>query len=221
MLHKTRGIVLGHINYRETSIIAKVFTEEFGLRSYIVNGVKGSRKGSKMAYFQSLSILDMIVYENESRDLQRISDMRLFLPFESIPFVHNKVIIAMFLAELLLKCLKEESPNREKFNFLTEQIALLDKLKTGVEDFHILFMLKLSSFLGFEPNSTEDFRASGIAINAHQTEILEKLFDGQELPRKGYDRSIILDILIKYYQFHIDNFGSFKSINVLREIVHN
>lgn len=221
MLHKTRGIVLGHINYKENSIITRIYTEEYGLRSYIVNGVKNSKKGNKMAYFQSLSILDMIVYENQNKDIQRISEMKLFLPFKSIPFNPVKIIIAMFLSELLVKCLKEESANPKKFNFLLEQIALFDQIKEHIEDFHIGFMIELSAFLGFAPNRVEDFKSAGMRISSRQSEILNALLDSNKMPSKGEDRSQLLDLLITYYQYHIDNFGAFKSINVLREVVHN
>ncbi len=163
----------------------------------------------------------MIVYENHRKDIQRISEMKLFLPFQSIPFNATKSIIAMFLSELLVKCLKEESANPEKFNFLLEQIALFDQLKESVQDFHISFMIKLSSFLGFAPNKVEDFISVGMRLNGDQIKNLNKLFELDKMPQRGEERSQLLDLLIKYYQYHIDNFGAFKSINVLREVVHN
>ncbi len=221
MLYKTRGIVLGTINYRDTSIISKVYTEDFGLRSYIVNGAKNSKKGNKMAYFQSLSLLDMVVYENESRDIQRISEMRLFHSFKSIPFQHIKSIIAMFLSELLQKCLQEESANPHKFIFLVNEIISLDDLEKGYEDFHLRFMFKLSSYLGFEPGNVEDFRNQGFHLRPDTEQLLLDILSRSKYPINGLDRSKILDVFIKYYQFHLDNFGAFKSIGVLREVVHN
>ncbi|MEQ8360899.1 MAG: DNA repair protein RecO [Cytophagales bacterium] len=221
MLHKTRGIVLGYISYKENSIIAKVYTEEFGLRSYIVNSVKSSKKGNKMAYFQSLSILEMVVYENQNKEIQRISELKLFLPFKSIPFHPFKIIIAMFLAELLIKCLKEESANSAKFSFLVEQIALFDQIKEHIEDFHIDFMLKLSSFLGFAPNQLKDFNSAGVLMDSRQSKIVNNLINFNKMPLNGADRFQLLELLIRYYQYHLDNFGAFKSVNVLREVVHN
>lgn len=221
MLHKTRGIVLGYISYKENSIIAKVYTEEFGLRSYIVNGVKSSKKGNKMAYFQSLSILEMVVYENQNKEIQRISELKLFLPFKSIPFHPFKIIIAMFLAELLIKCLKEESANSAKFSFLVEQIALFDQINEHIEDFHIDFMLKLSSFLGFAPNQLKDFNSAGVLMDSRQSKIVNNLINFNKMPLNGADRFQLLELLIRYYQYHLDNFGAFKSVNVLREVVHN
>jgi DNA repair protein RecO (recombination protein O) len=221
MLYKTRGIVLGSINYKDTSIITKIYTEEFGLRSYIVNGAKSSKKGNKMAYFQSLSLLDMVVYENESRDIQRISEQRLFHAFNSISFHHTKNIIVMFLSELLLKCLKEESANPHKFIFLVNEIISLDESKKGFEDFHLHFMMKLSSYMGFQPTNSQDFKELQIHLKPDIEILLENILTENKYPTKGIDRSNILDVLIHYYQFHIDNFGAFKSIKVLREVVHN
>lgn len=221
MLHKTRGIVLGHINYKETSIIAKIYTEEFGLRSYIVNGAKGSKKSNKMAYFQALSLLSLVVYENEKRDIQRISEMKLEYPFQSIPFHNTKSIIALFISELLQKCLREESANPKKFHFLMDEIRHFDEIQAGIENFHILFMLKLAYFLGFAPSKAEDFQHAEIRRKPGTEKLLDKLLDSHELPKNGYERSLLLDALVQYYQYHIENFGAFKSINVLRDVVHN
>jgi DNA repair protein RecO (recombination protein O) len=221
MLHKTRGIVLGHINYKETSIIARIYTEEFGLRSYIVNGAKGSRKSNKMAYFQVLSILNMVVYENEKKDIQRISEMKLDYPFQSIPFHHTKSIIALFISELLQKCLREESANLKKFSFLIDEIRHFDEMKEAIEEFHILFMLKLAYFLGFAPSSANDFEHAEIRRKPGVEKLIRQLLESHQLPKNGYERSLVLEALIQYYQYHIDNFGIFKSIKVLRDVVHN
>lgn len=221
MLNKTRGIVLGHINYKDSSIIARIYTEEFGLRSYIVNSVKSSRKGNKMAYFQSLSLLDMVVYENEKKDIQRISEYRLFYPFQSIPFQQKKIVIAMFISELLLKALKEESSNKIKFDFLINEIKSFDSAEKNFQNFHLEFMIKLCVFLGFAPGKAEDFKNAGIALNMEKEKILNSVLYSNEMPKNGYDRSIFLDIMIKYYQYHIDNFNTFKSINILKDVIHN
>jgi DNA repair protein RecO (recombination protein O) len=221
MLHKTKGIVLGHINYKDTSIIAKIYTEEFGLRSYIVNGAKTSKKGGKMAYFQSLSLLDLVVYENEKRDIQRISEIKLLFPFISIPFNHTKSIIAMFISELLMKSLKEESSNLPKFQFLVDDILKLDSINENIENFHLEFMIKLSVFLGFSPSKPEDFKHAGVSLNYHKESLIERVLIKNKSLLNGNERSEFLEILINYYQYHLDNFGPFNSINVLKDVVHH
>src|SRR6478609_3522629 len=115
MLHKTRGIVLGHIKYGDSSIISKVYTEAFGLQTYIVNGVRSKSSKNKIALFQPLTLLDMVVYHKENRDINRISEMKCNMVFHSIPFEQKKISMVIFLSELLGKTLKEQNPNAELF----------------------------------------------------------------------------------------------------------
>ena len=78
MIHKTKGIVLRAVKYGETSLVLTLFTELFGLQSYIVNGVRTiSKKGSsKSVFFQPSAILDLVVYHNEYKNLQRIKEYK-------------------------------------------------------------------------------------------------------------------------------------------------
>ncbi len=62
MLHKTRGIVFRTTNYSENSVIVQVFTEKFGMQSYLVGGAKKPKARIRMNMLQPLHLLDMIVY---------------------------------------------------------------------------------------------------------------------------------------------------------------
>ncbi|WP_373396659.1 recombination protein O N-terminal domain-containing protein [Algoriphagus halophilus] len=90
MLHKTSGIVLSYIRYKESSIICKVFTRELGLKSYLINGVRSQNSKSKIALYQPMTLLDMVVYNKESTGLQRISEVKLTRANQLIPFDFNR-----------------------------------------------------------------------------------------------------------------------------------
>jgi DNA repair protein RecO (recombination protein O) len=107
MLYKTRGIVLSHIKYKETSIIARIFTDAFGSQSYIVNGVRSTNARTKIGLFQPLTLLDLVVYHNSKKEINRISELKPGFTFHSIPFNIKKMAIALFITELLGKTLKE------------------------------------------------------------------------------------------------------------------
>src|SRR5690606_17732342 len=109
MLHKTRGIVLRTINHRETSVICQIFTEKFGLQSYIINGAKRNRAKIHINMLQPLHLLDMVVYHKVSGDIQRVSEARQIPLFKSIPYDDKKRAVAIFLTEILKKCLKQQS----------------------------------------------------------------------------------------------------------------
>ena len=76
MITKTRGIVLNYIKYGDTSIICKIYTEQFGLQSYIINGIRKS-KSKNIGLYQPLNILDLVVYHKKTSGLQRIKESKL------------------------------------------------------------------------------------------------------------------------------------------------
>ena len=108
MLHTTQGIVLSHIKYRETSIIAKIFTEAFGLQAYLVQGVRTKKPKYNIALFQPLTLLDMVVLHKKQRSIQRITEIRCYTPNSNILTNISKATIAIFIAEFLTKVIREE-----------------------------------------------------------------------------------------------------------------
>ncbi|WP_017730028.1 DNA repair protein RecO [Nafulsella turpanensis] len=228
MLHKTKGIVLNYLKYGESSIIVKVFTEEFGMQSYIVNSVRSSKAKSRIALFQPLTLLDMVVYYREQTSLHRIKEMKCIVPFTSIPFEFRKSGIALFMTEVLLKTVKGEEQSLPLFEFLQESVLLLDRLQENYSNFHLQFLLQLSSFLGFAPGTAEELyeqvhpggNISGFA--ADEKEALEAIL------QQGFNTSIrlgaeqrkhILRNILQFYRLHVDNFGELKSLSVLQEVM--
>ena len=108
-IHKTKGIVLRTVKYGETSVIVTIFTELFGVQSYLVNGVRTStKKGTgKANLFQPAAILDLIVYHNELKQLQRIKEFKWSVIYQHIFSDVPKNAVALFMVELLTKCLKQ------------------------------------------------------------------------------------------------------------------
>lgn len=229
MLQKTRGIALSYIRYRETSIIARIYTEEFGLQSYIVNGVRSARsKNNKIALFQPLTLLDMVVYNKHDRDLHRLSEIKTSYPFQSLPFEVTKSTIALFVTEMLNKVLKEEASSPTLFQFLGNSVLFLEGAQANYENFHLIFLLKLSFFLGFGPESAREFENqlrenSYPFLPDHEMDtalntMLRQPF-GTPIKLHRSARNELLDALVAYYQIHIDSIGEVKSLPVLREVL--
>lgn len=229
MLQKTRGIALSYIRYRETSIISRVYTEEFGLQSYIVNSVRTARsKNNRIALFQPLTLLEMVVYYKDDRDLHRLSEVKTSHPFRSLPFEVAKSTIALFVTEMLNKVLKEEAGSPVLFGFLTDAVLFLEEARTNYENFHLTLLLKLSFFLGFGPESARQFEEQ-LRENSYpflpDTELDEALNTmlrqpfGTPIVLARAARNELLDALVAYYQIHIDSIGEVKSLPVLREVL--
>lgn len=235
MLVKTRGIVLNHIKYRETSVIARVYTEALGVQSYIVNGVRKKGPGSRVALFQPFTLLEMVVYTSNKGGLTRISEFKSAYPFSSIPFDIRKSSILLFLSEMVSRTIKEEEENPVLFHFLYNAIIFFDEQEQGFGNFHLVFLLQLSYHLGFGPGSgaeiVEQVAFSGnaqsatsappvLALQAHEHYFDLLLKDaGPGIIPNGRVRRELLDILIRYYQLHVDRLGEIKSLAILSEVL--
>ncbi|TXK44627.1 DNA repair protein RecO [Pontibacter qinzhouensis] len=235
MLVKTRGIVLNYIRFRESSIIAKIYTEQLGVQSYIVNSVRKKNSGSRIALFQAFTLLEMVVYTSQRGGITRISEYRSAYPFSSIPFDIRKSSILLFLSEMVSRTVKEEEENPSLFAFLYQSIIHFDELETGFENFHLVFLLQLSHHLGFGPSSGTEiieqvaFSAPSAVVTAVPTvlslQVYEAYFDqllqtpGQAGIPNGKVRRELLAILIRYYQLHVEKLGEIKSLAVLSEVL--
>lgn len=225
MLHVTKGIVINFIRYRESSIIVKIYTELFGLRTYIVNGVRNT-KTAKIALYQPLSQVDLVVYENPKADMQRISEIRLTVPYQSISVLPHKISIAFFITEVLSKSLKEEIGNEELFDFLATSLLEFDAMETHFANFHLQFLLKLSEYLGFAIHHATELqeqlqRANYKFYHQGYNEIIEELIaaDYQTyVAMNGKTRSDIAEYLLLFYSLHLENFGEIQSFKILKEL---
>lgn len=234
MLYKTQGIVLRTIKYGESSVICKIYTREFGLKSYLVNSVRSSRAKHKQGMLQPISLLDLVVYNKDQKNLQRISEMKRSFLFKELPFNIVKSSIGIFLTEVLCHALPEEDPNERLFDFIHNSICQLDSQVQNLQDFHLIFMLALSRHLGFYPygkyeqktpyfdlmagrfvkNTPDHIHYLEPGLSKHFSALLR---DEPVLKRKT--RKELLARLVEYYRLHLENFKEIKSPKVLEEVL--
>lgn len=239
MLTTTKGIVLHHFKYSEKSIIAKIYTKDYGLRSYIINGVRSSKSKNKAAYLQPLSLVELIAIQKENRSLNTIKTISLSIPFTNIPFNIIKTSIAFFIAEVLYKTIKEEESNKKLYEFLVNAFLMLDLSETINVDFHLIFLGNLSKYLGFHPSTESDsidffdlqegcftdykpahqaFISKPLTIKLKST--LNASLSDIDLSLTNIDRKALLKVFLDYYHLHLSNFDNLKSIAVLEEVLN-
>lgn len=240
MLHKTRGIVFKVTDYSESSVVVQIFTEKFGLQSYLINGIKKPKSKIRLNSIQPLHLLEMIVYHKTSGNIQRLSELRHQPVFQSIPYDIVKSSLTMFLNEVLYKSLRQHEPDEVLFEFLFHAIEILDSLNSGLANFHLYFLLRLTRFLGFYPDKTFASPAAwfdlkdgiyskvqpphSLIIEPPYTDlwinILNSNFDNlHSLHIPGPDRKVLLEKILMYYRLHIEGFGDIKSVGVLEEVL--
>ena len=243
MTHKTRGIVLRSIKYGETSLVVWIFTEQFGIQSYMVNGVRTSKAASaKAVFFQPAAQLDMVVYHKESASMQRIKEFSWAFLYRELLNQVIKNSIASFMVELLQKCLKQPEANNDLFNFFEDALQQLDTASKVVTANYPLFIaLHLPHFFGFrmtdnfsEKNNILDLR-EGVFTNeqpihphfiegenARLSSRLLRVMHPQELDSFAMNREGRRQLLMRYmdyYSLHIADFGQMKTLMVLHEVL--
>ncbi|AFL83231.1 DNA replication and repair protein RecO [Belliella baltica DSM 15883] len=228
MQKKTKGVVISYIRYKETSIIVKIFTRELGLKSYIINGVRSSSGKSKMALYQPLTQLDLVVYDKEGAGLNRISEAKLQLPYQLIPFDFIRSGIAMFVAEVLAKSIFENYQNDQLYDFLESALAHLDSQEVKLAIYPIVFLLEMSNYLGFAPIDSASFFDEIIHEIKSQTQLISERDALDLLIRSSFSceqtipssvRKVLLDHFLVFYSQHLEDSNPWKSVKVLRQLI--
>lgn len=222
MLHKTRGIVFRFTKYGESSIIVTIFTELFGIQTYLVNGVRSKSAKGKIALFQPLTLLDLVVYYKENANIKRIKEVKCLYQYQSLTADLRKSTIAIFISEVLNKTVKDESHAQEIFEFLYHSLILFDHQQTAVGNFHLVFLIKLSRFLGFGAHQSNEILGARM-LDAEEEDILKKLLQTdftEVIPMSTSQRRNILEAILRFYTQHIESLGEIKSVQVLRDVMN-
>jgi len=234
MIASTRGIVFHTIPYSDSTVIAKIYTEEFGLRSYLVNAAHSKRSATKARLLQPLSLVDLVVYEKERSQLQRVREIRTEVHYQNAHRIEHGSIL-LFLDEVLCHVIKEEEKNPLLFEFLHSSLQILDLTRRSSANFHLAFLLQLSKYLGFFPRGNFSEFCPWFDLPAEQPlhpnfldKRLSDLFcqlmlssydENALLPIASGERRALLKNLLFYYSAHMDTFPALKSRAVLEEVL--
>ena len=239
MLTKTQAIVLHSIKYGETRLIVDMFTRSHGRLSFIVNIPKSAKAKVKKQLFQPLTLLEIEADIRQKVQLQKLKDMRLAVPFLSIPFHPHKLAISLFVAEFLYYALRSEQRNELLYDYLENSFLWLDGQDGHFANFHLVFLMRLSRFLGFYPN-LDDYVA-GDYFELRESVFLslppvhhdflypEEAGKVQLMMRMDYptmhlfrlshqERNRLLEVSLTYYRLHLPDFPEMKSVSVLQEL---
>lgn len=233
----TKAIVLSALKYGDTSLIVKCYTQEEGIKTYMVRGVlKPKKKGITAAYFQPLTQLKIVANHNTKNTLNSLKEVQVYQPYKTI---YNNIVkqsVVLFLSEVLSNAIQEEEQNTTLYEYLETALQWLD-LHDNVANFHLLFLLNLTGFLGFYPDLSDtkkngfdllegvysDNYANKNVIYKNDFYQFKKLlginFDAiQEVSFSKEERQVVLQIIIQYFKLHLGNFRNPKSLQVLETV---
>jgi DNA repair protein RecO (recombination protein O) len=244
MVHKTKGIVLRTVKYGETSLIVTILTELFGLQSYLVNGVRTNKGkgGSKAGMFQPAAMLDLVIYHQESKNLNRLKEYSWSFLYKNILSDVISNSIALFMIELLQKCLKQPETNPELYYFMEDALMSLDQGERNVQgNFPLFFALHLAGFFGLriDDNYSEkrnylDLKEGYFTgekplhphyldpalseVTAHLLKIKQPA-ELADLPLNKDKRRLLLEAYEDFYSMHLQGFTPLKTLPVLRTLL--
>lgn len=238
MLLKTQGIVLRNVKFGETSLIIDVYTAEKGRQSYVVNGVRSPKAKIRQSMIGVSSLVDLVVYHRDTKDVNRIKEVKPAYVYNAIPFNVVKGTVALFMSELISKTVKESEENPALFDFIINSFVALDEARK-VTLFPLVFPILLMHYLGFVPgndwnekNPYLDFREGiFVPVQPHILSFdkeLSQIFyyllrvdisDMDEIDISKNNRRLLLDGVLNYYRHHVDNFKELNSHRILRDVL--
>ena len=239
MLVKNNCIVLSKLKYRNYDLIVKCYSRQRGVVSYILRGILKSKKSqTKTVYFQALSQLQIDENFRSNKSLQTIKEVKFNYIYRTLHTNIYKSSIVLFLSEVLSTVLKEEEKNEDLFNYISTAFQYLDN-EDEFSNFHLLFLLKLTRYLGFQPEEPktdnlffnlktgvfEAFEAGIYTISGENLVLLKHLlginFDAlQSVKINSQQRRLFLNMLLFYFELHLSDFRKPKSLQVLNDVFH-
>lgn len=233
----TKAIVLNTIKYNDSSLIVKCYTLEEGVKTYLIRGVlKSKKRGIKAAYFQPLTQLNIVANHNNKGTLNSIKDVNIATTYNAIYKDVTKQCVVLFLSEFLTYSIQEEEKNEPLFKYIETSFIWLD-IHNKISNFHLLFLLNLTRFLGFYPDLTEKDKLGFNLLEGNFTDLIneknviykndfhqfKKLLginfdDIETVAYSKQERQVVLKIIIQYFELHLDGFRKPKSLQVLETV---
>ena len=110
--------------------------------------------------------------------------------------------------------------NPELYSYLTDSLQWLDAREEGYANFPTTFLIRLSRFLGFWPDTEE----AATVLREGETSLVPLLlrmdFATMHLFRFTREqRTRLLEVLNDYYRLHIPHFPELRSMAILREVL--
>ena len=235
----TRGIIIHSTLYNDNYSIVHVYTELYGRVSYLAARQRKRKTNISNAHFMPLTIVDMEVEHLKTREIQRIKEVRISFPLVSIPAHPAKNAIALFLAEILYRIIRTTESDPKLFDYLCHSIRYLEILEQGIANFHLVFLMHLTRYLGIFPNAesytpgvyldllngifTDQMPTHPHYLNKEESIIFSRMlrmnYENMALyafSRK--ERTMIVQHTLDYYRLHSINFPEIKSLSVMQSL---
>ncbi|MBS1937348.1 MAG: recombination protein O N-terminal domain-containing protein [Bacteroidetes bacterium] len=235
MLQTTRAVALRTFRHGDHTTVLKAYTEQFGLRSYMVR--TGPRSAVKPMHLQPLARLELVVTEDRERDLHAVREARILLPYTGVASDPRRGMLLLFAQEVFYRTLREGVQDPALFAFV---MNTLEAINGGPELGRIPLdlLVGLSHHLGFLPEpplpgqDRFDLREGrffhgapdhAFCMDHASSAAFAGLLHGKHgtaasIPAAG--RTALLGHLLMYFRLHVEGFGDLRSPEVLHALLH-
>ncbi|MGQ9799246.1 MAG: DNA repair protein RecO [Ignavibacterium sp.] len=146
---KSKAVVLGKINYRDSSLIVTLYTEHNGKVSAIVKGARSPK--SKLALVvDTLNLIEVIFYKKEARELQIISSADLIAHYPNIKSDLESTKYAFAVLEIVRNLTIENESNNRLFKGLVRILEHFENRKELPSILFARFFMFLITETGYE-----------------------------------------------------------------------
>ena len=228
------------MKYSDRSSILTVYSRECGRMSLLVPAGRGRGAARMRALLMPLGHFECVADLRPGRDVHTIGDVRpLTFPPVGDPL---RSTLALFIADVLSSLLREQMADAHLFGFLRQALGVLSErgaTMAQLKNFHIVFLVRLAKFLGIEPDWST--YAPGTYLDyddgifrkfppAHRrflpadesamARVLSRLTfrNGGRLRLTRFERNMVVDRVLLYYQSHYPSAGEPQSLTVLRVV---
>ncbi|MBD5372048.1 MAG: hypothetical protein HDR75_01700 [Bacteroides sp.] len=239
-MHSTiRIIPLKLIPHSDRTAILAAYSRELGRVSFAVNSGAGAAAARRRALLMPLNPLEVVSSARPGRDLLTMREPRALMPLHQIISSPERSAVALFIAEVLERVLRQSEPEPLLFDFIIDAISRLNSPLTPPANFHLCFMIRLAEMLGIAPDPF-DFRpgmvfdmADGIfrlsaplhgrnlsaADSAIAASILRMTWQNQAAFRLDRNaRNQILEKILDYYSLHLTDLSTLRSPSILHSL---
>lgn len=241
MIHQTEAIVLRTLKHQESNLITTLYTEQFGMKSFILTGFRTVKSRRKHSYFQPLSIVDIIFQERPGRSLHKISESHIARMLPSLQAHPVKLSLGLAIVEIFYDTVKEEEAHPALYQLLRHTLEQLEQADQRLIQWFLYFLVHLTAPLGFFPQDASqgagsvafDISQGTIQANARQADrsawLLRAFMYSQPVPlpdpnscqqitfNQGEKRNLIRT-LFRYYQLHVQGFRYPQTMRVFAEV---
>jgi len=231
MNYESRAIALLNHKYGEGAVIAKVFTEEYGLKSFSVKRNKSKKSKNKILLLDKMNLLTINAKNNSKKEIQYLNEINLAYAYQNRS-LKNK-LIRLFIAEVLSKALIDSERNINLFQYIWNTNTQIDNLENVNNNFCILFLIQLSEFLGISPsienidlpyfnlnsgNFTNIKNENEEIIKGEIINYFKRLIIKENVIIPYQSRQELIKILFRYYSIHHINLSNIKSYEVIESL---